>query len=515
MLKFISSQLSKYQIKSIAKIAFLYCILFNTPIILFKFDYYKADVVRGLLDLSKNFFYIFCANFIFFFGLAINRYLMIFGSLFLFVTGAISSYAVFFFKIFPNSHIIRAFFENEFSETIEVVSVKLILWIIFAVVLCIKFIPKSTFNKLPTIIAFVIFIIAIISPPYRVLSEYFPIKYLHNSYLYLFNKSITKEKKNPFSGVQFIDKSKNDTVGVLVIGESARYDHFSINGYYRDTSPLISKIKNLFSFKANADANITYLSVPYMLSNLPKNMINEAIYNNSFLSILTGIGINTNWIGTQSLIKYLAGYVDETIYDEVNIAIIPGGSALFEMNDLDAVMLPYLDNFLSKKGKKFIVIHTSGSHWNYYARYSKDYEKFSPICASDSKVKSDMTSCSKEELINIYDNSILYTDYIISEIIKRLSDKNAFLIYASDHGESLGENGRYGHGDTITEEQTSIPFIFWASNGFISDHPSLIDSIDKKRNDILSHNYIFHSSLGCMGIESKIIKEELNLCHHK
>lgn len=513
MLNKLLAQLSKYDIRSAALLSLLYGLLFNSSIVAFKFDYYKANLLLGSLELLKDFVQIFVVNLIIFLGLSVYRPLLIVGSLFLFVTGAAASYSVFVFKIFPTKQMIRTLFENEISESVEVLSVKVILWIILAMIISL-FLSMRSRIKQPIILplfCLVVFLCNIIIPQYKILTFYFPIQYLHNSYLYYLDRFHTSQKKDISQGVDFKISSGNDVIGVLVVGESARYDHFALNGYGRDTTPLLAKIPNLFSFKAEAHANLTYISVPYMFSNLPKEKINEAIYQTSMISILTKIGVKTSWVGTQTLLQYLQGYVKENIYHEANMVIIPGGSALYQMNDLDEVMLPYFDKILEMEGRKFIVLHTSGSHWNYSVRYPKDFEQFKPVCASE--VKMDRTVCNQDELLNIYDNSILYTDYILDQIIKRLKDKNAFVIYVSDHGESLGEEGRYNHGTQPTpKEQTSIPLIFWGSDKFLSNHQSLLRNLKIHRNKILNHNYIFHSSLGCMGVESILINQELNLC---
>ncbi|MBP7189772.1 MAG: phosphoethanolamine transferase [Rickettsiaceae bacterium] len=497
--------------------AFIYGVLFNAPIILLRFSYFKADIFAGILEVTKEFAYIYLSNFILFYGLSVTRFTFFAGSLFLFITGAMASYSVFFFKLFPTKQVIRALFENEISESSELMSIKLILWVLLSIAISIwillrdKTIHSSKVRILP-LIMLAIFSYNIAHPKYKILTLYFPMQYLNNSYRYMDEKLHKRYKRDISEGVELISAGEGDIVGVLVIGESARYDHFSINGYKRKTTPLISKISNLHSFKARSDATVTYLSVPYMLTNVAKENIDEAIYSTTFLSILTKASIDTSWIGTQNLMKYIQNYTDSNIYDEVAMTIIPGGSALFKMNDYDEVILPYLDNILQRKGKKFIVLHTSGSHWNYSMRYPESYTKFSPACKRDGMVKIDFKSCSHEELVNSYDNSIVYTDYILDQIISRLKDKKAFLIYVSDHAESLGEEGRYGHAGNLHSEQTSIPFIFWSSDKFTHHHTSLNKVLKSKKYVELDHRYIFNSCLGCMGIKSSIIDKGHNLC---
>lgn len=229
---------------------------------------------------------------------------------------------------------------------------------------------------------------------------------------------------------------------------------------------------------------------------------------NSLLSVFTKLGWESIWIGTQSLKKYFRGK-PTSVYDEVNISIIPGGSALYKMNDYDEVMLPYIENFLKKPEKSIMVIHTSGSHWNYGARYPKSFKYFEPVCEELSG-KKDHSSCGHTHLINSYDNSVRYTDYILSSIISMLEDKKAFLIYVSDHGESLGEDGFYGHGSLdLRKEQQEVPLIAWFSDAYLASKPHL-NSLDI--NQTISQDIIFHSLLDCASISSNLIDEKLSIC---
>lgn len=254
--------------------------------------------------------------------------------------------------------------------------------------------------------------------------------------------------------------------------------------------------------------NNTYEAVSSMLSRHSKSDLESPKQENSILSIFTKLGWNSIWIGTQSLTKYFR-HQSSSIYDEVNINIVPGGSALYALSSHDEVMLPYLDNFFASKDKSFIVIHTSGSHWNYGARYPKSFAHFRPVCEEESG-KKDHSSCSHEGLINSYDNSIRYTDFILSSIISQLEDKNAFVIYVSDHGESLGEDGFYGHGAMdFRKEQEEVPFIAWFSDKYLAKRPDLANL---KLGSDISHDNIFHSMLDCANITSNLVQMNLSIC---
>lgn len=517
MLKFIQRQLDISLIKTSFIFALMYCLLFNSAVTLYKFDYYKVSIIKAIFELLKEFIYIYLAVVVTFLGLGIHRIVFLVGSVVLFLTGAIASYYLFFFKIAPTAMMMPSFYGTDFNEAYELLSVRLIIWIIFSLSLCLysfKYFkvetPKLFIMKIISAICLLLMINNIISPQFRVLKTYFPIQYLHNSYNYFFGAGHNEARADISKLFKFELSSNDDITGILVIGESARYDHFGINGYERETTPALRELKDLSSFRARSCASITYLSVPCMLSRHAEEEIDRTRLETGFLSVLTSLGFNTSWIGTQSLNRYYQNKLVGSFYDEVNFVIIPGGSALYLPNDHDGVMLPYIRQMVSGSGKNFIVVHTSGSHWNYSLRYEREFEKFSPICGR--VVKSDPSSCGSQELVNIYDNSILYTDFFLTSLIELVKDKNAFLIYASDHGESLGEDGRFGHSDPIAPEQREIPFMVWVSEDFKKNYPNHSAAIKTHQQKDISHDYIFHSVLDCMGINSEIINKDLSLC---
>ncbi|MCC8417275.1 MAG: sulfatase-like hydrolase/transferase [Rickettsia endosymbiont of Bryobia graminum] len=497
----------------------IYFMLFNTIVLAHKFGYYKATALKAIVELSKDAIYIYGFTVIIFLGLTINRLAFIIGSIFLFITGAIASYYLLYFKIPPSKEVMVSFFSTHFNELYELTSIKLLVWLAFSLFACIYSIKHFSFTnsklftaKLLSATCLLITINNIITPQFKILNSYFPIQYLHNSYLYLSkNKIKLVGQENINEKFSFIDKSDENITVILVIGESARFDHFGINGYHRNTTPILSSIDNLFSFKAQSASNHTYLSVPSLMSRYAGRDLDKSLEETSVLSVFTKLGFNTNWIGTQTLLQYLKSKKPTTIYDEVNFAMLPGGSALLKMNDLDEKMLPYVSDLLNANvGKQVIVIHTSGSHWNYSSRYPKEFQKFSPGC--NAAIKADSSSCGAEELINNYDNSILYTDFFLSSIVGLLKERNAFLIYVSDHGESLGEGGYYGHGGPLIKEQTTIPFMVWVSDKFKNRHPNLVQSIEKHLDKEIHHDYVFHSILDCAGISSEAIDKNLSLC---
>ena len=161
-----------------------------------------------------------------------------------------------------------------------------------------------------------------------------------------------------------------------------------------------------------------------------------------------------------------------------------------------------------------IVLHTLGSHGpKYYRRYPKEFSKFEPACK-----KATPQECTDKEIINAYDNTILYTDYIVSKLIGYLKEKQAtydtFLIYASDHGESLGEKGVYLHGlpyFLAPEAQTRVPILTWFSESYIANEKLDIEKMKALQNKPVSHDYLSHSMLKAFDVKTSLYQEEFDL----
>ncbi|MDG1436428.1 MAG: phosphoethanolamine transferase [Rickettsiaceae bacterium] len=505
--------------KNALSFALIYCVLFNSSVFIYKFEYQQADILKAILELVKDFVYLVVTLTIFFLGLSLNRKLFIVGSLILFITGALASYYLFFFSIAPTRNMMPALFGTNSTEVYELLSARLLAWLIFSVGMCIYSIKhfnvqpaKTFFTRVLSAVCLLLVVVNVITPKYSFLKTYYPVQYLHNVYTYFAGPASKHAKEDIATKFTYVDSSDADTVGVLVIGEAARYSNFGINGYERNTTPELSKIEDLSSFKARSCANNTYTSVPCMLSRYGEQDLDLVDSETSVLSVLTKLGFKTIWLGTQSISKYYKNKPGGSFYDEVNFHMIPGGTIVFQPNSHDGQMLPFLEENAKSEGKKFIVLHSTGSHWDYSKRYPKEFAQFQPDL--NSAMKDDASSCNRESLVNSYDNSILYTDFFLSSVIDRLKDKKAFLIYASDHGESLGEKGRFTHGgDGYIPEQRTVPFIVWMSDSYKKSHPQKWSAIKSITDKNISHDHIFHSILDCLSIKSDIVDKSLSLCH--
>ncbi len=289
-------------------------------------------------------------------------------------------------------------------------------------------------------------------------------------------------------------KDNKKSISVLVIGESARSQNFSLYGYEKDTNPLLSKINNVYSYKANSCATYTRGGVKCILEHKQSNELYEILPNYLFRNDVEVIWRTTNWGEPPVNIK---NYQKREDLEKLSIG---------EGSKYDEILLSGLREQIlaSKKNKILLVLHTSTSHGpTYNKKYPPQFNKFTPVCESV-----ELAKCTQEELINAYDNTILYTDYILATLIgelKQLDEYSSSMFYVSDHGESLGENNLYMHGipaSIAPKEQLEIPFIVWLSDN---------NSKELKNNEVVSQHNIFHSVLDFLAIESPIYDENMSI----
>lgn len=299
-------------------------------------------------------------------------------------------------------------------------------------------------------------------------------------------------------------------VYVLVIGETARYSNFSVNNYNRETSPLLSKITNLVSFSdVYSEANETQTSLPILLTRATAEHFNVFKKEKSVVDAFKEAGFSTYWIANQSfgnpfiqrIVKNTKGHFFAVKdYDS--------------LENYDEMLWVYLDKILAKNEKKqFIVIHTLGSHFRYNYRYPKSFRKFQPDFegAFDYGL---INRQNKERLINSYDNSILYTDYFLSNTIKKINQKSAlsFMFYTSDHGENLYETDHVLHGGiSPTIYDVHVPLFVWTSDKYNQEFPNKKACLTTNKHKSITSSVVFYSLLDLADIEIKgnIIKKSI------
>ena len=289
---------------------------------------------------------------------------------------------------------------------------------------------------------------------------------------------------------------KEKEVYLLVIGETARYNSFSLNGYGRKTNPLLENMPNIISYSDfHSEANITQSSLPFILTRATPKNYELSNKEKSFVDAFQEAGFHTYWIANQSSGNYFIRRI-ATDCNKEYFATVDFDTA----NNFDENLWPSLDEILSQdEDKIFIVLHTLGSHFRYNFRYPSTFEKYQPSLkgAFDYGI---ISVKNKELLINTYDNSILYTDYFLANTIHKLDSMNCIstAIYVSDHGENLfdtEENIVLHAGSSYTKYDFHVPFIFWSSEKYNKTYPYKIENILSNKDKKLSSNTIFYSIL--------------------
>ncbi|MDP3743957.1 MAG: phosphoethanolamine--lipid A transferase [Methylotenera sp.] len=289
-----------------------------------------------------------------------------------------------------------------------------------------------------------------------------------------------------------IGETHKNELMILIIGETARADHFSLNGYERDTNPELKK-HEVISFKnVSSCGTSTATSVPCMFSSLKREYfdIKAGLIHQNVLDVLSENGVEILWRDNNSDSK---GVAKRMLYEDFKK---PPINPICDDECRDIGMLNGLDQYINaRKGKDIlIVLHQMGNHGPaYYKRYPKEFERFTPTCKTN-----DLGKCSNEEIGNAYDNAILYTDYFLSNVIKFMQkyDDNyeTAMLYVSDHGESLGELGVYLHGAPYAiapKAQIHVPAIAWFGKNF--DYK--IDQVKPYESKDLSHDDLFCAML--------------------
>lgn len=290
---------------------------------------------------------------------------------------------------------------------------------------------------------------------------------------------------------------------IMVVGETARADHFSLNGYKRQTNPKLALEKNLLSYSdISSCGTLTALSVPCMFSHDDrKHFDREAShYTQNVLDLLKRAGASVLWRDNNSSSKGVANRVAHEDYRS------PEKNHTCDVECRDTGMIEGLQDYIDKQtGDVLIVLHSMGSHGPaYFKRYPKAFEKFTPACHS-----LELSQCSHEEIINAYDNTIVYTDHFLSKVIELLKRNTptyeTSMFYVSDHGESLGESGLYLHGMPYMiapEAQTKVPLIIWAGDSSDIDIVKSAELKDVKN----SHDAVFDVLMGLFEIQSDLSK---------
>ncbi len=308
------------------------------------------------------------------------------------------------------------------------------------------------------------------------------------------------------------------TVTVIVLGETARAKNFSLNGYARNTNPELSKQSGLTNFtNVQSCGTATAESVPCMFSSLGRSNYSDrkAKSQQGLMDVLSHAGFEVLWRNNNSGCK---GVCDRVEYEDLS-KTVPGNALCNDDGCYDERLTEGLsERIRASKKDMVIVLHQKGSHGpTYWKRYPEKFKRFGPECAT-----SDLQQCANEDIAATYDNTILYTDYFLSQtinLLRRMEKEDGVdtsLVYISDHGESLGENGMYLHGAPYRFspiEQRHVPFMVWMSDSFRSRFRIDTTCLAARSNQELSHDNLFHSVLGMLNIQTSVRNPALDIFH--
>lgn len=346
-----------------------------------------------------------------------------------------------------------------------------------------------------------------------------PTYYISKTIKYIKAKYFTtplQYQKIGMDAKQVLAEDSEKYLVVFLVGETARVRNYQLYGYDRETNPYTSKINNIITLKNTSSCGTaTAVSVPCMFSMMNRGEYSHKKFESQdkVIDIIKRAGVEQIWLDNNTGCKGVCDNIEH--------------HATVEMKDLncsgeectDAVFLDVLDKQIEKIGNKsgVIYLHLIGSHGpTYYKRYSKEFAVFQPDCQT-----SDLQKCTDEQIVNSFDNTILFTDYVMSEVIKKLQkykDYNTAVFYASDHGESLGENGLYLHGmpySIAPETQTKIPMIMWLSDKTIKHKDIDMECLlNEANNHTYSHDNLSHTLIDFLDIESEVVDSKEDIFHN-
>ncbi|RUM70044.1 MAG: phosphoethanolamine transferase [Sulfurovum sp.] len=337
-----------------------------------------------------------------------------------------------------------------------------------------------------------------------------PLSAIYNSVAYTYHQ--LQDTRIPMKIIgedAHIEKESTEKrkIVIMVVGEAARADHFSLNGYQKQTNPLLAQ-ENIINFSNfYSCGTTTAVSVPCMFSVYTRKTYNSQKGYNTYnvLDILHKAGVEVLWRDNNSDSKGVAVRLDYAYYKTDTL------NSKCDIECRDEGMLVGLDSIIKKEHNDIlIVLHQMGNHGPaYYQRYPKSFEVFTPVCRSNQ-----LETCTKEEINNAYDNALRYTDYFLSKTIHLLKQytntADTAMIYIADHGESLGEGGLYLHGlpyFMAPDYQKHVGAFMW----FSKDFPINKNTIKEKSKYKYSQDNLFSTLLGLFKVRTKVYEKKMDI----
>lgn len=360
---------------------------------------------------------------------------------------------------------------------------------------------------------------------YSVLDDLYPVNAFYNLYLAVKRNNASIHYKDASANFRFEAQATHPEdsceVYVMVIGETARAMNFSLYGYQRNTNPRLSTTTGLVTFSdVTTQSNTTHKSVPMLLSQASATDFERLFHEKGILQAYREAGFHTVFLSNQrpnhSFIDFLGEQADQWLFLKTGDANQAGrelaGATSKDGNYYDADLLPILDKILNQKRKKeFIVLHTYGSHFNYMERYPREMAHFLPDTHCEAKLEN------RPDLINAYDNTIRYTDFVLSGVIERLRKHGGMsaMLYTSDHGENIFDDAHklFLHASPrASEYELRVPFLVWTSQSFRQLLPEVSRALyANSHKQAQSSRSAFHTMLNIGGISTRYLQTHMSL----
>lgn len=409
--------------------------------------------------------------------------------------------------------------ENGSSMWESVITIRLIIVVIFSLVLSIiiaivrwKYVIFNSKSKFKIVYIFIslifLFLPFIYQRSYGAITNRMPYAIYSSIKDYIGNHQEVGLIRDNFVNV-VAERPLNPPNVIFVVGESLRADHLQLNGYERETTPLLSNQKNLISLPNMRSTGIhTYESMPFLFTLSDSANRERGYEEQSFITIFNKAGYNTAWIANQDIAQSYAYFAHET-----DTLIHVNSMRSLYTYDLwldDDVLVPFKNWYFSKREKPSLtIIHTIGSHWWYKSHYTESEAAFKPEI--DSK---DIASLSEEQLLNSYDNSIIATDKFLNALIEYLKNENAIIIFVSDHGESLGEDGKWLHASEA-DELHDVACLIWFSDIYKYNFPEKISLLERNKSLPLSSDDMFHTIIDAADIRTDVLIPSKSIFNEK
>ena len=518
----------------------LFALVFNWPIFLHFYRILTAlEHVKAGFALSIPLVLIAALNAVF---LPFTfRYLLKPFFILLIMTASLVSYAMLKYGIIFDVGMVQNILETNSGEATSYLNASVVLWFLLTAVLPVLGLlwikveyPTPWYKglglRLGSIALSLLFLVGVAALYYQdyasvgrnnhsIVKEIVPSNYVRG--LYRYARDILFATPVPYEPIgtdaRVVAKSDKPTLMFLVVGETARSQNYSLNGYQKETNGFTMKEPDLVSFRdVRSCGTATAVSVPCMFANLTRREYDETLAKSrdGLLDVLQHAGVSVLWKENDGGCKGVCNHVPTLEIEPKTFPEYCEGDSCY-----DEVLLQGLDQQIAgmkgKQGSKLVAFHLMGSHGpTYYRRYPAADRVFLPDCP-----RSDIENCSNEELVNTYDNTIRYTDKVLSQLIDKLktleSQYNVGLVYLSDHGESLGAMGLYLHGTPYKfapDDQTRVPLLTWFSPQLQRDRQLDQDCLRQEAGSKrFSHDNLFHSMLGIMDVQTQAYDGKLDL----